>query len=46
MEDKIINSLMTDISFALLFVWLLWDTRKESREGEKESKKREEKLGF
>ena len=44
MENQIANSLITDVSFGLLFVWLLWDTRKESREREKESKRREDKL--
>lgn len=35
---------ISNVSFGALFVWLLWDTRKESKEREKESKAREEKL--
>lgn len=34
MEKEIITQIATQGAFAALFVWLLWDTRKESRERE------------
>jgi hypothetical protein len=37
MEKEILTQVVSQGIFASLFVWLLWDTRKESRE-------REEKL--
>lgn len=37
MEKEILTQIVSQGVFASLFVWLLWDTRKESRE-------REEKL--
>lgn len=44
MEKEIITQIATNGAFAALFVWLLWDTRKEARESRVESKQREEKL--
>ncbi|MCX0388850.1 bacteriocin [Clostridium perfringens] len=34
MEKEILTQIATQGVFAALFVWLLWDTRKESRERE------------
>ena len=44
MEKDILNQIASNAPFAALFVWLLWDTRKEARESRAESKLREEKL--
>ncbi|GAA0071790.1 hypothetical protein UT300003_33150 [Clostridium sardiniense] len=43
MEQELITQIMTQGAFAGLFVWLLFDTRKEARESRQESKEREEK---
>lgn len=34
MEKEIFTQIATQGAFAALFVWLLWDTRKEARERE------------
>lgn len=34
MEKEILTQIATQGVFAALFVWLLWDTRKEARERE------------
>lgn len=34
MEKEIFTQIATNGAFAALFVWLLWDTRKEARERE------------
>ncbi len=34
MEKEILTQIATNGAFAALFVWLLWDTRKEARERE------------
>ncbi|MBU3109901.1 BhlA/UviB family holin-like peptide [Clostridium gasigenes] len=34
MEKELITNIISNASFATLFVWLLWDTRKDSRERE------------
>ncbi|ATO50158.1 BhlA/UviB family holin-like peptide [Brevibacillus laterosporus] len=48
MEEQIFNSLLTQGPFALLFVWLLFSTKKEGREREtrlvKQAEERETKL--
>lgn len=44
MENEILSQIASNAPFAALFVWLLWDTRKEARENREESKQREEKL--
>lgn len=34
MENEIMTYLISNISFGALFVWLLWDTRKDSKQRE------------
>lgn len=34
MENEILTYLFTNISFGGLFIWLLWDTRKDSKQRE------------
>lgn len=34
MEKELIANIISNASFATLFVWLLWDTRKDSRDRE------------
>lgn len=34
MEQELITQMIGNVSYAALFVWLLWDTRKENRERE------------
>ncbi|WP_195990140.1 BhlA/UviB family holin-like peptide [Clostridium sp. D53t1_180928_C8] len=34
MENELITYVISNISFGALFVWLLWDTRKDSKQRE------------
>ena len=34
MENDLITYVISNISFGALFVWLLWDTRKDSKQRE------------
>lgn len=34
MEKDIITYVLSNVSFGALFVWLLWDTRKDSKQRE------------
>lgn len=34
MENELITYVISNVSFGALFVWLLWDTRKDSKQRE------------
>lgn len=34
MESELITYVISNVSFGALFVWLLWDTRKDSKQRE------------
>ena len=44
MENEIITYVISNISFGALFVWLLWDTRKDSKQREERYQETIDKL--
>lgn len=44
MENEIITYVVSNISFGALFVWLLWDTRKDSKQREERYQETIDKL--
>ena len=44
MENELITYVISNISFGALFVWLLWDTRKDSKQREEKYQNTIDKL--
>lgn len=44
MDSELITYLLSNLSFGSLFVWLLWDTRKDSKQREEKYQGTIEKL--
>lgn len=44
MENEVITYVISNISFGALFVWLLWDTRKDSKQREERYQETIDKL--
>ena len=44
MDEQLITYVLSNISFGVLFVWLLFDTRKDSKEREKKYQETIDKL--
>lgn len=44
MENELMTYVISNISFGALFVWLLWDTRKDSKQREERYQETIDKL--